>query len=272
MTSTADTLTQARAAVADVVPSLVALLSGVRDTSVASVGDWTVGDVAAHLSHVFQCDTDVLAGRPAPPATVTTAGMAELNAGMLAGDDDRDPSALAERISALAAEFDETASRPHEATVDWLQGARLPAAAVGCHLLEECLIHGWDIARAVGRPWSMARHHALLAIEEGVLPLVAALPPDALLDHRKAETFRARFELRLRGGGSTVMVFDRGSMTLDAAGTGDIDTYISADPATFMLVFIGRSGVVEPVLRGQLAAWGWRPWKLTQMLGVISPP
>jgi hypothetical protein len=267
-----DTLAQARAALRDVVPNLVALVRSVPDANAASVGTWTVGDVAAHLSHVFRFDTDAVAGRPVPQAIVTTAGMAEVNAKMLAEDGERDPAVLAERIGTLANEFDDVASRPRAATVDWLQGTRLPPSAVACHLLEECLIHGHDIARATGRPWRIQHHHALLAVEGGVLPLIAALPPTAFLNQDKAGSFRARFELRLRGGGPTVLVFDRGSFTLHAGRARDVDAHISADPAALMLVFIGRQGLWKPLLGGKLAAWGPRPWKLARMLTVISPP
>jgi hypothetical protein len=75
----------------DVVPGLVALVRSIPDASAPSVGSWTVGDVAAHLSHVFRADTGAIAGKPVPEATVTAAGMAELNAKLLAGDGERDP-------------------------------------------------------------------------------------------------------------------------------------------------------------------------------------
>ncbi|MET9246756.1 maleylpyruvate isomerase N-terminal domain-containing protein [Nonomuraea sp. NPDC003709] len=267
-----DTMAQARMALRDVVPSLVELVRSVPDANADSVGTWTVGDVAAHLAHVFRFDTEAVAGRPVPQATVTTVGMAEANAKMLAQDGERDPAVLADRIGTLADEFDDIASRSRAATVDWLQGARLPPAAVACHLLEECLIHGHDIAVATGRSWPIQRHHALLAVEGGVLPLIAALPPTALLDQEKARSFRARFDLRLRGGGRTLMVFDRGSLTLDARGARDVDAHLSADPAALMLVFIGRQGIGKPLVEGKLVAWGRRPWKLARMLTAISPP
>jgi hypothetical protein len=143
---------------------------------------------------------------------------------------------------------------------------------VACHLLEECLMHGHDIARATGQRWRIQRHHALLAVEGGVLPLIRALPPTAFLNQEKAGSFRARFELRLRGGGRTVLAFDRGSLTIEAAGARDIDAYISADPAALMLVFIGRQGLWKPLLGGEVAAWGPRPWKAARMLTAISPP
>ena len=267
-----DILAQARAALLDVVPSLVALVRGVPDANSASVGTWTVGDVAAHLSHVFRADTDAIAGKPVPEAIVTKAGIAEATAKILAEDSERDPAVLADRISTLATEFDDVASRSRSVTLDWLQGTRLPPSAVACHLLNECLIHGHDIAKATGRSWTIQRHHALLAIEAFVLPLIAALPPTAFVNQEQAGSFRARIELRLRGGRRTVMVFDHGSLTLDTGRARDVDAHISADPPTFMLVFIGRLGIWKPLLEGKLTAWGRRPWKLTRMLTVTSPP
>lgn len=267
-----DTLARARAALRDVVPDLVALVRSVPDADAASVGTWTVGDVAAHLSHVFRFDTDAVAGIPVPQATVTAAGMAEVNAKMLAEDGERDPTVLADRIGTLAREFDDVASRSRATTVDWLQNTRLPPSVVACHLLEECLIHGHDIARATGRPWPIRRHHALLAIEDGVLPLITALPPNAFVDQEKAASFRARIELRPRGGEPMVLVFDRGSLTLEAGRARDVDARVSADPSALMLVFIGRQGIAEPLLRGKLAAWGRRPWRLARMLTALSPP
>jgi hypothetical protein len=231
-----------------------------------------VGDVAAHLSHSFRADTDAIAGRPVPEAVVTKAGIAEATAKILAEDRERDPAVLADRIATLAEEFDDVTSRSQTAAVDWLQGIRLPPSAVAGHLLNECLIHGHDIATATGRPWSIQRHHALLAIEAFVLPLIAALPPTAFVNQEKAGSFRARIELRLRGGKRTLMIFDSGSLTLDATGARDVDAHISADPSAFQLLFIGRQGIWKPLLGGKLSAWGPRPWKLTRMLTVMSPP
>jgi hypothetical protein len=267
-----DTLAQVRAALRDVVPGLVALVRSVPDANSVSVGTWTVGDVAAHLSHVLRFDTDAIAGRPVPEAVVTPQGMAEVNAKMLAEDGERDPVVLADRIDVLAKEFDDVASRSRADTVEWLHGVRLPPSVVAGHLLEECLIHGHDIAVATGRPWSIRRHHALLAVEGGVLPLITALPPTAFVNQEKAGSFRARFELRLRGGHRTVMVFDRGSLTFDTERARDVDAHISAEPAALMLVFVGRRGMGKPLLGGKLTAWGRRPWRLARMLTAISPP
>lgn len=259
-------LDEIRAAVREVVPDVVDLVRRIPNPAAPSLGSWTVADVAAHLSHVFRFDIDAIAGHPVPDAVVTAPGMAELNAKLLADDGDRDPAVLADRLAALADGFDDVAvEAPH---VDWLQGVPLPPSVVAGHVLEECLIHGHDIAAATGRPWPIRRRHALLAIEGGVLPLIAALPPTAFV--KEGSDFRGRIEVRLRGGGRTVLDFDRGCLTL---GTGRLaDAYLQADPAALMLVFIGRQGLAKPLLGGKFAAFGPRPWKLLGMLDAINPP
>lgn len=70
-TNPADTVLQARAALRDVVPELVTLVRSIPDAESASVGTWTAGDVAAHLSHFLRADTDAIADRPVPEAVVT---------------------------------------------------------------------------------------------------------------------------------------------------------------------------------------------------------
>jgi hypothetical protein len=182
--------------------------------------------------------------------------MAEATAKLLAEDGERDPAVLADRIGTLAEEFDDVASRSQSATVDWLQGTRLPPSAAACHLLNECLVHGHDIAKAIGRPWPIRRHHALLAIEGGALPLIAALPPTAFVNQEKARSFRARIELRLRGGRRTLLVFDGGSLRLHAAGARDVDAHISADPSALLLVLIGRQGIGKPPSRREARRLG----------------
>jgi mycothiol maleylpyruvate isomerase-like protein len=266
------TLADARAALQEVVPSLIALVRNISDPNAASVGTWGVADVAAHLSHVFRLDADAIAGRPIPSTIVNTAGVAELNARMLAEDEERDPAVLADRIDVLAKEFDDVASRATADTVSWLQGARMSPSAVACHLLEECLVHGHDIARATGLSWSIHSRHALLVVEGGVLPLIAALPPTAFVNQERSGSFRACVELCLRGGGRTLLVLDDGSLTLGSDARRPVDAHISTDPAALMLTFLGRQGIAKPLLMGKLAVWGRRPWKLARALGAMSPP
>ena len=63
-----DRTAEARAALQSVAPSLASLVRSASDANAASVGTWTVGDVAAHVSHGFRVDIDAIAGRPVPQA------------------------------------------------------------------------------------------------------------------------------------------------------------------------------------------------------------
>ena len=242
------------------------------DPHATAVGTWRVGDVAAHLSHVFRVDADAVAERPVPRVEVTTAGVAALTDSMLAEDDQRDPVILADRIEALGTDFDDIVERCDADTVVWLGDTRLAPSAVACHLLEECLVHGHDIATGTGRSWPIDRRHALLVIEGGVLPLITALPPTAWVRQDRAASLRARVELRLRGGGRTVLALENGGITVRPGQGQTVDVRVSADPAALMLLFMGREGVLKPMLTGKGVAWGRRPWKLLQVLGAVSPP
>jgi len=265
-------MAEARAALHEVVSGFVRLVRAIPDPNVPSIGSWRVGDVAAHLSHALRVDTDAVAERPLPPATVTKAGMDELTEMMLSEDSERSPTVIADNIDELFREFDEVASRSQATTVDWLQGARIPPSAVACHLLEECLVHGHDIATATNQPWVIERHHALLAIECFALPLIQALPPTALLNPDRAQSLCAQIDMRLRGGVRTHMALNNGSLTFDSDAVSNVDVHVSADPAAFLLMFMGRQGMWKPLVTGKAMAWGRRPWQLVRALGVLAPP
>ena len=50
------------------------------------------------------------------------------------------------------------------------------------------------------------------------------------------------------------------------------DCRISADSAAFLLVAYGRIGQLGPILRGQLIAWGRRPWTALRLNSFIRNP
>ena len=209
----------AREALREVAPRLAELVRSIPDPGATAIGTWTAAEVAAHISHAYRADINALTGQQLPEVTVTKPGMDTLTAGLLAEDTERDPAALADRIAALADEFDDAASRSGaEETVGWLQGARLTPCTVACHLLEECLIHGLDLARVTGRPWPVPRDYGLLVVEGFAYRLTAALPPTAFVDQEKAANYRARLDIRLRGGGRTTFAFDGGSLTFEEIG------------------------------------------------------
>lgn len=263
---------QAREALHEVVPRLVDLIRSIHDPDVPAIGSWTIAEVTAHVSHAVTFDRDALVGEPLPEATVTGAGMTTLNERLLRDDPVRDTRLLAERIDALAGEFDTAVASSDDRPVTWLGGISMAPSAVACHLLEECLMHGHDIAAAVGRRWPIERRHAVLAVEGGVFPIISALPPTAFVDPNKAGALRTTVELRIRGGGRTFMCLEDGELRLRSAAVGPVDAHLSADPTALMLTFLGRQGIARAISQGRLAAWGRRPWWLPRLLAATNPP
>jgi len=263
-------LADARAAIAAISPSFVRLVRESAHDGPA-IGHWETSDVACHVSHVITADTDALAGRPPPTAELTPAAVAVLTDAMLADDPERDVGVLADRIEALLADFLVVSDAPASEQVTWLGDIRLPASAVACHLLEELLVHGFDMATATNGAWTIAPAHAALAIVGAAGPIVTAAGPTAFVDPERAQGFRARFDVRLRDYQRFTFVFDDG-MTIEGDTSEPVDAHVSADPVSMLLLMLRRVSATRAILGGKITIWGWRPWRLRRMLTVMTPP
>ena len=65
---------------------------------------------------------------------------------------------------------------------------------------------------------------------------------------------------RLRGGPSFQLRFDRGTATVGPPQPEAADCRLTVDPVTFLLMAYWRRSQWPGILRGQLRAWGRRPW------------
>lgn len=252
-------LADARAAIAEVVPRLSALVRSIDDTERPALGEWSVGDVAVHLAHVWEALPALAAGTLESPIQ-ELGGLAGLTAGMVRDEPDRDMATMAGRIERGAAAFLEAsqAARPDGA---WLvAGITASTATFACHLLNESLVHGDDIARAARRHWPIEPDHAALAIKGFVFPVLGLLDPRALVDQRRAAGFHACYDIRVGGGGRVFMVFDDGAVAIEAPSSRRVDCHISGQPAALLLVLWARRSQWSMLLRGRLRAWGRRPW------------
>lgn len=263
-------LSEARRAIAVVGPRFARL---VRDSphDVPAVGRWSVGDVARHVSHVIRVDTDALAEHPLPIAELRPAVVAAGNAEFLADDPERDPGKLADRIEALLEEFFRVVDRPLPTHVTWVGGVSLPSSAVACHLLEELLVHGFDIASGAKQRWTIESNHAGLALVGAAAPIVNAADRSAFTDLARAGDLAAHLDVRLRGHARLTFAFERGLRVTDPATT-PVDAHVSIDPAPALLLMLGRIGVVRAAVTGRILVWGRRPWVLPRMLRAITPP
>jgi uncharacterized protein (TIGR03083 family) len=265
-----DDLAAARQAVAVVTPRFLRLLRE-SDPQRRALEAWSVGEVACHVSHVFRVDTDALAGRPVPVTELRPDAVAAMNEAQLVVNPERDPAVLAGRIETLLSEFLEASRAPAADPVTWLDGVRIPASAAAGHLLVEVLVHGWDIAKAGGRAWEIDPQHATLALMRGGGPILNAAGPQAFVNRKLAQGFRARFDIRLRGQGRVSFEFDDG-FRIGGPMTGPVDAHVSVDPSGALLLMLGRVSVIRLALQGKVFAWGRRPWLLRRALSVITPP
>jgi hypothetical protein len=270
MTTGPSHLADARTAVAAITPSFLRLVRESAHDGPA-IGHWGIADVACHVSHVITADTGVLAGQPPPTSALTPAAVAVLTDAMLADDPERDVGVLAGRIEGQIADFLAVSDAPATEQVTWLGGIRLPASAVACHLLEELLVHGFDMATATNGAWTIAPAHAALAVAGAAIPILRAAGPTAFVDPERAQGFHARFDVRLRGYERFTFVFDDG-MTIEDGTSEPVDAHLSADPVSMLLLMLGRISTGQALIRGKVAAWGRRPWRVRRMRTVMRPP
>lgn len=270
------------------VANVTALLRSVRNPGAPGVGNWSLAEVAMHLSQAWIIVPALARADPAAIAGVVP-GAGDMAGGSplhdvwelgdatslgVRSDAERDLSALAQRIEARAADyFASCAGAVADETRPWLvEGVRLPLRALTCHLLNETIVHGYDIARADGQRWGIERARAAAVIEGFLFPAIQALGPRAMVDQERAAGVRATFEVRIRGGGRHVFAFDDGSLSIRAPSSARVDCHVSADPGALLLVAWGRRSQWAAIASGQLTAWGRKPWMAPRLRTLMRNP
>ena len=248
----------ARRALASVVPRLGALIRSIHDPAAPAVGEWNAGDVAVHLAHAWEKLTELAGGGVESPLH-HPGDLADFTVAMVRDEPARDPHAIAARIESAASAYlahpiRDNGSRP------WLvKGTALPASAFACHLLNESLVHGYDIAHAEGRRWRIEPAHAGMAIMGFLLPALSVIDPRFPVDQRYAAGVRACYDIRMRRIARFSLVFDDGAVRVEAPSQRPVDWHVSAAPETLLLLLWSRTSPWPGLLSGRLAVWGKRP-------------
>lgn len=263
----------ARTALGDATSRVATLLRAGQDPTRSALGEWDVAQLGAHLSHAFDV-VPALARQDRKSPLPDLWDLAAVTASLVADDPERDLGVLALRIETGAQGFlAATANMSATDPCPWLvEGTLMPVSMLTCHLLNEAVLHGWDIARATGQPWVIERAHAVLIVEGFLLHVFQGLDPRALVVQEKAAGKRLRYDIRLRGGSRFVFAFDDGALTVEAPSTRAVDCHLSVDPAAFLLVAWGRISQWQALPKGQLLAWGRRPWTGLQMRSMLRNP
>jgi uncharacterized protein (TIGR03083 family) len=243
----------ARAAVRRVVDRVVALVGGVHDVEVpVPRSDWTFGLAACHLITVFRGFGASLEGRLDGWATP---GGQEVARALMEVEGADDPQALARHLDAAAQAFLAAAAArpPHDvmATPWYGRDQTHLVGAMTCLVLGEALLHGYDLAEAVGRPWPIDPDDARLVIS-GAFPAKAPV----IADPEATREVDVVYEIRVDGGPSFSFRFAGGTGVIQPVGTWPPHCVVEGDPVAIVLWVYGRATTDDLFAAGRLRASG----------------
>ncbi|MGQ0847146.1 MAG: maleylpyruvate isomerase N-terminal domain-containing protein [Sporichthyaceae bacterium] len=275
-----------RVVLADAAARFCALLRTGPDPTTPALGIWNVGDLAAHLSHAWVGipglaardlerakagvpDPGVPIGRPSGAMLSHPSELAPMTDGLVANDPERNLGRIADRIEASAKEFcerfdpdDPPGPRP------WmLEGFYGEADLFAGHLLSETLVHGYDVATAIGVPWPMGDREAALVFRGFLLPIM--VQRTALMARLGAPTGPSMaVEVRLAGDLRILLSNTPAGLTVNAPGGPPVDAHMWVRPRALALMAWSRRTVGSAVLGREVMVWGRRPWMAKKLLAM----
>ncbi|WP_055490791.1 maleylpyruvate isomerase family mycothiol-dependent enzyme [Streptomyces sp. TP-A0356] len=258
-------------AIRDTAGDIAALLRAVVDTTVPVPGSqWTIGEAAAHLAQANELMADLAAGRERPYGDGTPQSLAAANARALAAFGERGAEPLAAMIVEQAEVFlDAVARSAADKTADRTLVTPLGPlnqSALASYLLTHMLGHGYDLARALGRP------HMIDRVRVGLcLPFLQAAMP-RVADAAATAGLTARYRLRLRGGPAFGVTFTDGAVDVTPGPPDRPDCTILIEPITFFLMALGRRDPLRAIACGQVLAWGRKPWLAPRFPTLFTAP
>jgi uncharacterized protein (TIGR03083 family) len=258
-----------------------ALVSSVPDARSRATVKWSVADIAAHVTAIAWIDTTLLEPGadpfPMPDLTEQIAATAVddvhgLNDVVLSHFTERDPrlivAMLRDHINRM---LDASADRNPAETFAWLGGAQLPLAGMLAHMVNELLIHGNDIARALKLPWAMPPQEAALFFDLFYVGLANGDMGRVLEGSKRP--LKRRIAVELFSGYTTpvTLVVRNGRVTAEPIGSAP-DATVKFDPATLNMMLFGRISKMRAVLSRKLVIGGRRPWLLGAFLRTVRAP
>ena len=235
--------------------------------------DWTAAEIAAHVVGDLRDYTQALTRyangymtHANPPMESPWKLGAKINARHLEEMPVRDPNRLADMLEDAALAYVAAAtSADSSAVIATPNGLVIAPSTMTSLLLGEQVVHGLDVARSAGVPWTITDDDAHL-----VIPGVLNIAPGYLRPSR-AVGVRVSYELRMRGGSRFRLAVANGVATVTAADE-RADCVITADPVAFLLLGYGRITQWPQIFRGRLRAGGRKPWLALRFGSLLLSP
>ncbi|MBV1853089.1 maleylpyruvate isomerase N-terminal domain-containing protein [Catellatospora tritici] len=243
--------------------------------------DWTIADTMAHLVSLMRLDDALVQGRspdelmPGALALVDATNVdtvVEVNRAVLAHFTGRDVATSSRQLRESAASLLAAVERADPAAqVSWLGASRLSIAGLLAHMVNELVIHGWDIARATRTPWPMDPYAAGLFFDLFILGVTKA-GYGALLEHG-APIRPGRIAVDFRSDYTTpaMLVLTDGCVTAEDPDP-RADVRLTFDPPTLNLMLFGRVSKPRAALTGKVRLGGRRPWLLPAFMRTMHLP
>jgi uncharacterized protein (TIGR03083 family) len=255
------------AAIRGTAGEIAALLRRGADMGLAVPGSqWSVGEAAAHLAQANELMADIAAGRARGWGDGTPQSLAAANERALAEFGERRAEPLAAMIVAQADAYltawDEGGA---EGTVLTPLGPMGPDV-LGSYLLAHMLGHGYDLARALGRPHMIDRARVGLTLPF----MVTAMP--RVTDTARTAGLRARYAIRLWGGARFGVTVADGAVSVGSQPPARPDCTILIEPVAFLLMALGRRDQWSALAQGRILVWGRRPWLAPRFPALFKAP
>lgn len=253
-----------RAEVVHAIDRFVAALDGLDGATGVPGLDWTVAELTAHIAslpRLYRSQHRLGEGfeRPADFARFSAEQRSHIDTGDLAVVADH----LRSEVTGLLVELDALDAAGGDGRIGgvdaprWQYGQPTTARNWAAAILSELVIHGQDLAGLTGNPPRLTRDQA-----NAVLPAMFAVAP-AFTDPEKARRAAGVYHMHFRGGADWIYrIGEAGDLTVERGRPDRPDARLDADPAVFVLVALGRRNPNLAALRGQMIAWGRRPWKM----------
>lgn len=167
--------------------------------------------------------------------------------------------ALTSGAAALLAAFSMHEDLREQRPAPWYgPDVALPVGNLLSLAVSEFLVHGHDLARAVGADLRPSAATAASATAVAAAVMSEMLP--RILDQRSASGFTGTFEVRVRGGERFVLRIADGRAWSEPAESRDVDCVITLSAYQALLMGYDRVPAWRVIASGKAWAFGRRPW------------